>query len=596
LQQVDYDKIEDFGFSIEEMEFNITDYVTIKNNFSKLIFLDKYEAIFNQPYQHHKIEYNINNLVKFKNKLKKDLAREKAKTFILDKYNLNKEKKIFTITAPTGIGKTLISLELALKIKNHNNYKKIIYAIPFTSIIDQIFEIFNSIFKNKITKHHHKTNYNKLTESDNNYDRLKFIVESWSEPFIVSTFYQLFYALFSNQNSDNIKFNSLEKSVIVLDEVQAIPHNFWKIFKNIITGLTTQLDCSFILMSATMPILSSKGTSIELADVKNIFANKNRYILKQTQLNGSNFEEKLEDLSQKIIKEYQKGKSVLCVVNTIKNSKLIYGKIKKILENDVYCLNSYMITTDRQCTLSNLKSDNSNNVKNKILIATQVIEAGVDLDFDVGFREIAPLSSIIQVAGRINREGNKEIANVYVFEKLGNYQIYNKSLENASDNTIYAELSKRDICEQEILNFIEKYFKQLHQLLGNAEEEFLKAIKTLNFEKIDNILNESFKSANNFTHSIAIGVDLSKLEQEYFRAKQTLSKWELKSFKEQQIKNITDKIINIKEKDIKNTGVNFTYSDIFGFLGCEFTKGIYEKNTGFLIKEEKENDKNSSFF
>lgn len=588
LVNVNEKLIEDFAFELDYSKFNVEDYVLAKKKFSKLIFLDKFEAIFNTSFNFNPKTFDINALKKFKNKLVKDKIREEAKNKIINNYKKNNKQKIFSITAPTGIGKTLISLELALIIKEERHYKRIIYALPFTSIIDQVYNIFNTIFKNRITKHHHKANYEENNDKENNFDRMKFIVESWCEPFIVSTFYQLFYAMFSNKNSDNIKFQSLQDSVVILDEVQAIPHNFWKILKHLLFEISAQLNCTFVLMSATMPIISNDRDGKELADIKNFFQYNNRYVLKQLLIQGESYNEKLEFLASKIIEKYNEGKSVLCVVNTIKNSKLLFEKMKNYLRENVFCLNSYMISEDRRAVLEKMKSGQHNKVNNKILISTQVIEAGVDLDFDIGYREIAPLSSIIQVAGRVNREGNLSTSSVFVFDKLGRYSIYDETLENISNIVLNNELKERDLCEKEILNFIEQYFKQLDSVLGNSEKLFLEAVENFNFSKINKLLEDNFTSERDFTKSIVIGINLHELEKEYFQHKNHLTKWELKSFKEKQIQSISDKIVNIKERDIKESGVEFYFSDIFGFLGCDYLDGIYSKHTGFLIKEEKE--------
>jgi CRISPR-associated endonuclease/helicase Cas3 len=186
-------------------------------------------------------------------------------------------------------------------------------------------------------QHHYAVTFNEVkdNEDENNrdYDRWKFILNSWNDPFIVSTLYQLFFALFSNKNSDNIKFQALQNSVIILDEVQAIPFELWKIFKDILPILSKKLNSTFILMSATMPILTHKDMALELANKEKIFEEKNRYVLKYLDGNG------LENLASVIIECYEEGKSVLCVVNSIKTSKLLYKLVQESIES-TYCLNS----------------------------------------------------------------------------------------------------------------------------------------------------------------------------------------------------------------------------------------------------------------
>lgn len=585
LREFDLKIIEDFEFENNDptnpITFTLEDYVIQKELFSKLIFADKYEAIFSKPPLIDTKDYPLKNLYDFKERLPKNSIRDIAKNMVLSNFDKNKDTNIYLLTAPTGIGKTLLSLELALKIKKDRNLKRIIYAIPFTSIIDQTVEIFETIYKNSITKHHHKVEYDIDEESFNNYDRVKFLTESWSEPFIVSTFYQLFFALFSNKNVDNIKFQSLKDSVIVLDEVQAIPHQLWSVMQNIFEVLAKKLNIVFVLMSATMPILTKNG--YELCDKKSLFNLQNRYKLDYLKLNGS-YEEKLDILKDKIIKEYQNQKSVLCVVNTIKNSKILFQKLKDEVEN-IYCLNSYMLQEDRQRVLNSLKEPNSNMVKSKILISTQVIEAGVDLDFDVGFRELSPLSSIIQTCGRVNREGKKSQSTIYVFDTLG-FQIYDLTLMNETKKHLLSTLKQEKIEEKNILLYIENYFKSVKDCLGDSKE-ILKSIREFDFAKIDKAINEIFSLEKDFTTSVAIGIDLSKYENEYFEMAKRLSKWELKSYKERLFKKISKNILNIKNSDLETLGFSMPKSNVFGLFYIKDIEDIYSPKTGFLIQDEK---------
>lgn len=589
LQEFDFSIVEDFEFNYNDptnpIKFGVEDYIRQKELFSKLIFADKYEAIFSTFVAKNTNLYPVENLYAFKAKLSKNDKRDFARTTLFLNFEQKPNENIYLLTAPTGIGKTLLSLELALKIKVNRNLERVIYTIPFTSIIDQTVEIFEAIYGDTITKHHHKVEYKTLDEeANNNYDRVKFLTESWSEPFIVSTFYQLFFAIFSNVNADNIKFQSLRNSVVVMDEVQAIPHPLWSVMQNLFEVLSNQLNSVFILMSATMPIITKNA--YQLADKEAFFGLQNRYRLGCMELDSENEDEKIESLKESIKKEYQKDNSVLCVVNTIKNSKKLFKTLYDELGQNIYCLNSYMLGSDREATIKALKEANSNLVKNKILISTQVIEAGVDLDFDVGFRELSPLSSIIQTAGRINREGIKEQSLVSVFDTLG-FQIYDTSLMNETKKHLVKTLQNQIIEEQNILSYIESYFKAVGECLGDSKD-IAKAIEAFDFEKIDKAINEIFQTENDRVVSVAIGVDLSHYEKEYYEYSQTMSKWELKSYKERTFKEIGKYIINIKKRDLEKLYFNVAKSDIFGIAYISNIEDIYSVQSGFLIEEEKE--------
>jgi CRISPR-associated endonuclease/helicase Cas3 len=566
-----------------DLTFFIEDFITQKLLFSKLIFADKYEAIYNRE---HKKVVNGNSVMQLHEVLKKvinkkDSKRDRVKNNILNCYDKN--YTIFTLTAPTGIGKTLTSLELALKIKEDKNLSKIIYILPFTSIIDQTYEIFDKLFPNDIIKHHYAVTFDENCDNQdekNSYDRWKFILNSWNEPFILSTLYQLFFAIFSNKNSDNIKFQALQNSVIVLDEVQAIPFELWKAFKEILPILSQQLNSTFILMSATMPILTQKGVALELANKAEIFEEKNRYVLKCLEGNA------LENLANVIIELYQEEKSVLCVVNSIKTSKLLYKIVKESVEHS-YCLNSYMFFDDRKEVIKTIKdNEKSSNVSNKILISTQVIEAGVDLDFDVGLREFAPISSIIQTAGRVNREGKKGISEIYIFDTIT--KIYDAMMISESRKILFEALENQDIYEKDILIYVEKYFQALDENKGDSG--ILEDISRFDFDTISKKNRDAFGLEQDYIKSVALGVNLKEYEYRYFDNIKGLKPYEIKREKEKIIKEFQPKILNIKEKDLNALGFEIPFSDIFGIYYIQEIDDIYTKERGFRLREEKDED------
>lgn len=588
LKPFDIKKIERKVFAFEDLSFDMADYVRQKELFSKLIFADKYEAIFNETPKAAGNDYALAELEAYKNTNGlHEPYRQKARDEILEAYDKKPNERIYFITAPTGVGKTLVSLELALKIKVHQRKERIVYAIPFTSIIDQTAYIFEQIFPNRITKHHHKVDFKRSDEEDgnNSYDRMKFVVESWHEPFVVSTFYQLFFTLFGNGNGDNVKFQSLRHSVIVLDEVQAIPFPLWKVLREFFDVLARGMDITFVLMSATMPRISNTG--VELANSMRLFANNNRYKLAFLDLCRADEDEKRQALALQIVEEYRQGKSVLCVVNTIKNAKLLFKLVEQILGEDVYCLNSYMLSGDREAVIASLKEGHSSCVKNKILISTQVIEAGVDLDFDIGFRELAPLSSIIQSAGRVNREGRLDEAWVRVFDTLG-YGIYDNTLIRETKRHLVEKLAQGPVCERDILGIVSDYFQALSVCLGDSQKIGQKMEK-LDFDGINQELLKLFATEGEHVTSVVLGKDLKSMETDYFCQVTVLDKWELKAFRERQLRALAPFIVNVKKKDLRECGLKVPHSDIFGMNYLNETEGFYSHETGFLIKEEEPN-------
>lgn len=572
LKNID-DKRAKFGMlrlSNRKLKFSIEDYIKQKLLFSKLIFADKYEATFRNNFIYDNKNYPLDKFFNYKKQhLKLNKKKDEAKNIIIANFEKYKDEKIFLITAPTGIGKTFISLELSLRMKKMYNKRRIIYLLPFTTIIDQIYSNFNEIFPNQIVKHHHKTEY--PSESEYDFDKWKFLIESWSDNFIVSTFYQFFYAIFSNKNGDNVKFQALKDSIIIMDEVQAIPFDLWKPFDIILLELAKQLNIKFILMSATMPVFRGK----ELSEKAFFFSSNNRYKLKY-------LDSEQEGIVERIVENYKKGKSVVCVTNTIKSSKMIYRDVGEKIKENIYCLNSSMLYDDRKKVIEALKENkNSNNVKNKILISTQVIEAGIDLDFDIGFREIAPLYAIVQTAGRVNREGKKEQGMVYIFDLKS--RVYSPQLMVETENIFYKTLKQRDIEEKETLKFSEDFFEIMNNIKsdGGIKED----IENFDFDSISKKNRRTFEGDDSYKVSVTIGVDLKKVEFLFYDKIKGKDKFEIASLKKKFYRETADKILNISIRRVEALNKP-EYSEFFNLFYFSEKNSVYRPETGFLFKEE----------
>ena len=460
-------------------KFTYSDFINFKSLYSNLVYSDKFEAIFSMPKQETKnipidaLEGNIKTLPPNK-------KRDEFRNFVLN--NFDEDYKLFTLTAPTGYGKTLTALNFALKF----NKSRIIYALPFTSIIDQTYDIIAKIYKNSdisVSKAHHKTTIDEenLTEEDR-YSKIKFLMESFSGEINVTTLYQLIFALFGNKNKDNVKFNQLKNSVVIIDEAQAIPYNFRKDFILLCEIISQRLGTIFIFMSATMPVIKSENFK-EISNLE-YFSKQDRYVIKWLDISGE------EDLLEKIC-ETASDKNTLVVVNTIKKAQELFVKLRE--KFNCFCLNGYMYDDHKHATIEAVKRAINTNkddpLTSKILlISTQSIEAGVDLDFDVGFREVSPISSVIQTAGRVNRHFGEIRGELYVFPEISKFT-----------NLIYGDLQKvskaileifkqREVRESEILEISNLYFQKISDQLENLYIQ--SEIKKLEFENINQKIEE----------------------------------------------------------------------------------------------------------
>ena len=467
-------------------KFTYEDFINFKSLYSNLIYSDKFEAIFGIPKQESKdipidvLESDIQNLPPNK---KRDAFRK----FVLN--NFDENYKLFTLTAPTGYGKTLTALNFALKF----NKPRIIYALPFTSIIDQTYDIVAKIYKNSdilVSKAHHKTTIGEenLTKEDR-YSKIKFLMESFSGEINVTTLYQLIFALFGNKNKDNVKFNQLKNSVVIIDEAQAIPYNFRKDFILLCEIISQRLGTIFIFMSATMPVIKSE----KFKEISNLdyFSKQDRYVIKWLDIGGE------DELLEKIC-EAASDKNTLVVVNTIKKAQELFTKLRD--KFSCFCLNGYMYDDHKRATIEAVRCAIDKNkvdpLASKILlISTQSIEAGVDLDFDIGFREVSPISSIIQTAGRINRHFGATRGELYVFPEISKFTnlIYGDLYKVSG--AILSDLKQKEVRESEILEISNLYFQKISNQLENLHIKG--EIEKLEFEninqKIEDIMNDNYK-------------------------------------------------------------------------------------------------------
>ena len=449
--------------------------------YSLLIFADRNMAS-KLPFayeNYHKESAIASNLIEKKvqsfNSNKDDIRQQLFDT--LDKQvnnNSISDKSIFTVTAPTGAGKTLATLNFAFKLKEKYQKEKIIYALPLTNIIEQNYEEIKKILtsympndfeKNEfdyLIKHHYLADY-KLNEARDVKDVLK-MVESWSSQIVVTTFIQLFYAFSSNQASYLYRFSALQNSILVLDEPQVLNPEHWLLIRKMLFWLVKHLKVIIILMTATKPLIFEKDEYIELAEAidfkKFIDRRGSRHKLVPAFNNTQTVEEFVDFVSEKI-----EGKhSVLVVLNTKKSSTEFFQLIQeKQEEYTIYYLSTTLAPYHRKEVIAEIQK--SIKTKKIMVVSTQVIEAGVDLDFEIGFRDLAPLDSIVQTAGRVNR---------HFLRKESVESLYVVSLKRESSKLLFGEY----VYEKEYLSFTKALLDE------EKEEADFEALTEIYFGKV----------------------------------------------------------------------------------------------------------------
>lgn len=327
----------------------------------------------------------------------------------------------FSMTLPTGMGKTLCSLNWALHhAKAHSNIKRIVIVLPFLSIIDQTAKELKSIFKDHdVILEHHSNVICEGKESEEGYyckNPKQLATENWDYPIVVTTAVQFFESLFSNQRSKCRKLHNLQDSIVIFDEIQTLPVKLAECTMNMLNDMLHLCRCSLLFCTATQPNFQTrsdfKGIDRIVPLVENptaIFAATKRveyYPIADYEAQSINI------IAKKVCEQ---NDSVLIVCNTKKKTKALFDILKEISKIPIIHLSTNMVPTHRMKTIEGVRNKLKKGEK-LILCSTQLIEAGVDMDFPVVFRELAPLESIIQSAGRCNREGKLDKGKVFLFQ------------------------------------------------------------------------------------------------------------------------------------------------------------------------------------
>ncbi len=314
----------------------------------------------------------------------------------------------YSLTVPTGGGKTLASLAFALSHAERHGLRRVIYALPFTSIIEQNARVFRDALGDDAVLEHHSN----LDPDKTRSTRVELATENWHSPVVVTTNVQLFESLFASQKTRCRKLHHVAGSVIVLDEAQTMPPQLLRPCLAALDELVRNYRCSVVLCTATQPAIRHRedfpigvGTITEIvADPDSLFHAMKRV---RTRHIGPQEEDDLVDRLAAL-------PAALCVVNT---KRLARDLAKRLAERrpDVLHLSASMCPAHRTGVVAAIRQKLAAG-EPCLVVSTQVIEAGVDVDFPVVYRELAGFDSIAQAAGRCNREGRRDLGEVYVFE------------------------------------------------------------------------------------------------------------------------------------------------------------------------------------
>lgn len=320
---------------------------------------------------------------------------------------------LFSLTVPTGGGKTLSSLTFAINHLLRHGKSRIIYGIPFTSIIEQTASVFRDLFEplgDDIVLEHHSN-----LDPDNEDYRSRLAAENWDAPLVVTTNVQFFESFFANKTSRCRKLHNIANSVIILDEAQTLPVDRLKPCLRVLDELVRNYRCSIVLCTATQPAIEKRDDfTIGLENVREIVPHRDSLYrdmkrVEVKQLGTLTDSELIDHLGQ--------HKQFLTIVNTRSHAAKLYREIveQRGSDNGVYHLSTLMCGQHRADIIRMIRTRLTDERPCRV-ISTQLIEAGVDVDFPVVYRSMTGIDSIAQAAGRCNREGRLPSANAYVFE------------------------------------------------------------------------------------------------------------------------------------------------------------------------------------
>lgn len=318
----------------------------------------------------------------------------------------------FTLSVPTGGGKTLSSMAFALHHAIHHQKRRIIYVIPYISIIEQTADQFQKIFGDAVIEHHANLD---PAENDEEYTKRRLACENWDAPIIVTTAVQFFESLFASRTSKCRKLHNIVNSVVVLDEAQLLPPEFLNPILRALDELRKHYGVTLLLSTATQPALSPQKTpsfTFEgLSDTREIIENPDALNkqLKRVEvkiLKPLDEPVEWEDLRDELVEHA----SVLCVVNRRDDCR----KLWQLMPEGTFHLSALMCGAHRSDVIAAIRQNLKAGVPTRV-ISTQLVEAGVDIDFPVVYRALCGLDSVAQAAGRCNREGLLKQGHVFVF-------------------------------------------------------------------------------------------------------------------------------------------------------------------------------------
>lgn len=466
--------------------------------FSVLVDADKYDAarIVHRPDQNLEQKLSYSPLQYLTSLAKEDNDLNKIRTKLLEAAAdfQPKSTNCYAMSAPTGSGKTLACLGFTEALQQHcKHIRRVIYCLPYTSIIDQNFAEIARVFKannldpgnpDLLLKHHHLVDFSRQ-DPDENYDYHDYLndnllADSWNSACVVSTFVQLFHSLIGSRNSLVRKLHNIINSIILLDEVQSLPAKYYPLLRKVFAILAQRFDTHILTCTATQPFIFAPESYSEISP-PGLFDHQ---VFNRVKLSIAREACTLADFVQNL--DLQKADNALFVMNTKRSAIELYQMLKESYQDSyqLFCLTTYHTPGYRLKYISEIASALAHKQR-ILLVSTQLIEAGVDLSFQRVYRDMGPLDSIIQVAGRCNRHSEYGVLGgemqLLHLEKDGK-EYCQKVYDSYILQKTKAALRDRDCLESsDFPELIHNYYLSLE--FEAEAQALLNAIKELNYDQ-----------------------------------------------------------------------------------------------------------------
>lgn len=587
--------------------------------FSLLISSDRTQAAFRRQLKlkRYNISPNIVNQYKSKltykttpfNILRENAYQEIENVFLPENEHLIKDNHIFSINLPTGMGKTFCLMNAAVKLRNYRMKKTlveptIIYAAPFRNVLDQTFNIMKSILDDSqnselLLQHHCLSELDNDNNTSTPFLSAKLLADNFMSNVIITTFVQIYETIFTNRSKKLMKFNKYNNSIIILDEIQSLPIEYWGAISEVMEFMSKYMNVDFILVTATQPQL-----------FKNVqpLVNSNKYFFNLDRINMQIDLTPIETTKfvSLVKKHHQQNPKQrrLIIVNTINCAKEIYNLICQdnfVNTDKVAILTTNLTPKERVDMIEKIKKN-----QYEIVVSTQLVESGVDIDFNVVYRDLAPIDSIIQSSGRCNRECDKIKGTVYVINlaqlgsknKLKSYYSYIYSSHNMSlTKKILTQYLNITIKEIDLINMTNTYFQLAmgiqtkntsNNLLSSINNMKLGSNLDVNGNELDGVNNFRLINKNYSTISVFIEQDFEA--QDVWQEFMTINRSNKNQFakKEELLRirsNFYNYIIQVSIKNFENaTIIPQKIYDDFYYVSMSDLNTFYSRS-GFYIPQ-----------